>query len=167
MKKIGQYIFVVALLFVFSSLAVAQTVHLFKIERSKNANIVQYDVNIDEDGQINKKNPIDYYWLLYAEQGQREEISTLQKKAYGYSIKYNESGYFDMQMKAVEGRKIRLLLVNGVPKAEITINGKTTYLTKVYINSKDNFVGYPTVIYYTLTGNDIETGEEIVEKIEV
>jgi hypothetical protein len=150
-----------------ASFVFAETKHLFKIERSKNANIVQYDVNIDESWQINKANPIDSYWLLYAKDGSREEIGSFEKKAYGFSIKYNEGGWFDMRMKAVEDRPIRVLMVDGVPKAEIMINGRAAFLSKIYINSKDNLVGIPKVSYYILIGNDIETGEEAVEKIEV
>ena len=166
MKSIKLCISTLAVLFVITSLY-ANTKPLFIIERSKNANIVRYDANIDSDGSINKKNPIDSYWLLHNTDGRREEIGTFEKKAYGYSAKYNEEGWFDMRMKAVEGRDIKVFILNGEPKAEMIINAKNAYLSKVYINSKDNFAGIPKVIYYTLTGNDTETGEETVEKIEV
>ena len=167
MKSIKLCASAFSVLFIFASLSFAETRPLFKIERSKNANIVQYDVNIDENGQIDKKNPIDSYWLLYAKDGQREEIGSFEKKAYGFSIKYNEDGWFDMRMKAVEDRPIRVLMADNEPKAEIMINERAAYLSKIYINSKDNLVGIPKVSYYILTGNDTETGEEAVEKIEV
>ncbi|MDR1194907.1 MAG: DUF4833 domain-containing protein [Endomicrobium sp.] len=167
MKKIKLFIQIAAVLFLFTALAFTQTNSLFKIERSKNANIVQYDANLDAAGQINVKKPIDYYWLLHASDGSREEITTFQKKAYGFSVKYNEAGYFDMQMKAVEDRKLKVSLIDGEPKAEILINGKNAYLSKIYIDSTDNFMGIPKVNYYTLTGNDIETGDEVEEKVAV
>jgi hypothetical protein len=169
MNKIKQFVLAAALAFIFTPLVFAQeeTKPLFKIERSKNANIVQYDARIAAGGQIDTKNPIDYYWLLYAGDGKREEITSFQRRAYGFSAEYNEAGYFDMQMKAVEDRKLKVLLVNGEPKAETVINGKNAYLSKIYIDSTDNFLGIPTVNYYTLTGNDVETGEETEEKVEV
>lgn len=167
MKKINLFLLIVLALPVFTSFAFAQNKPLFKIERSKNANIVQYDANVDADGNIDQKKPVDYYWLLYASDGKREEITTFQKKAYGFSVKYNDSGYFDMRMKAVEDRGIKIYLVEMEPKAEITINGKNAYLSKIYIDSTDNFVGIPKVNFYTLTGNEIESGEEIVEKVNV
>lgn len=167
MKKIKLFSLTFAFLFLLASFVFADSIPLFKIERSKNANIVQYDAIVDADGQINKKTPIDYYWLLYASDGKREEITTFQKKAYGFSIKYNDEGYFDMKMKAVEDRQLKVFLVNGKPEAEIIINGKNAFLSKIYIDSTDNFVGIPKVNYYILTGNDIETGEEIDEKVVV
>jgi hypothetical protein len=167
MKKIKLFMQAAIVLFLFTALAYSQTKPLFKIERSKNANIVQYDANLDDSGNIDAKKPIDYYWLLHASDGSREEITAFQKKAYGFSVKYNEAGYFDMQMKAVEDRKLKVSLINGEPKAEILINGKNAYLSKIYIDSTDNFIGIPKVNYYTLTGNDIETGEETEEKVVV
>ena len=165
MKNIKLQALVLAVLFLCAPLLAAQT--LFIIERSKNANIVRYDAEIGADGRIDKKNPVDSYWVLNAADGRREEITSFQKRAYGFSVKYNESGWFDMKMRAVKDRGIKISLVNGEPKAEILINGKNAYLSKIYIDSKDNFAGIPTVNYYTLTGNDVETGEELTEKVAV
>ena len=159
--------FIIPVLLVLTVYASAETKSLFIIERSKNSNIVKYDANIEEDGIISVKNPVDAYWIVNEDKGQREEINAFQKQAYGYKIKFNDQGYFDMTMSAVEDRNIKVILVNGEPKAEIIINGKKAYLDKIYINSKDNFMGIPKVLYYTLTGSNVETGEELVEKIEV
>ncbi|MCL2144848.1 MAG: DUF4833 domain-containing protein [Endomicrobia bacterium] len=167
MKNIKLCALISIVLCLFVSLPFASERSLFKIERSKNANIVQYDANIDGNGQIDKNNPIDSYWLLYASDGRRTEVSAFQRSAYGFSIAYNESGWFDMRMKAVEDRNIKVLLVDGEPKAEMIIKGKNAYLSKIYINSRDGFAGIPTVLYYILTGNEVETGEEIEEKVEV
>lgn len=168
MKKNSVLAFIALTLFTFSTLSYAQTTKsLFKIERNKNANIVQYDARLDADGKINTKNPMDAYWLLYAEDGQREELSTFQKKAYGYSIKDNKDGTFDLKLTAVKDRPLKVLMADGEPKAEIIINGKKSYLSKVYVSAEDGFMGIPKVQYYTLTGNDAETGAEVSEKIDV
>lgn len=167
MKK--SYIFIIFLssMFFLSNISYAQVSrNLFKIERSKNANIVMYDVFIDENGEINKRNPMDAYWMLYADKGQRQDLSTFDKKAYGYKVKYNEEGFYNLNLKAVEDN-IELKMVDGDPKAELMINKKPAYLTKVYVSSEDGFLGIPKVSYYTLTGIDTETGEEVSEKIDI
>lgn len=166
MRIVKLFAFAIAALSVYS-FSFAANEPLFKIERSKNANIVQYDANMDADGGIDRKKPIDHYWLLYASDGSRQELNMFQNRAYGFSVDYNDSGYFDMRMKAVENRPLRIFLVDGRPKAEIMINGKNAYLSKIYIDSKDNFAGIPKVNYYILTGNDAETGEETQEKVAV
>ena len=53
----------------FPALVLAQTPdrqHLFKIERSKNANIVQYDAQVGPDGKLLKKEPVVAYWIRLA-----------------------------------------------------------------------------------------------------
>jgi len=44
---------------------------LFRIERSKNANIVQYDVQLTPDGKIYSKEPVIAYWIRLAKDGNR------------------------------------------------------------------------------------------------
>lgn len=139
---------------------------LFKIERNKNANIVQYDLNFT-DNVIDEKNPVDAYWLLWAKaDGRREELSAFDKKAYGYKV-IKKDAYYELVLKAVEDRPIKVFLIDGNPKAEIQINGKSAYLTMVYVFAKDGFMGIPKVSYYTLNGIDIETGKEVTEQIDV
>ncbi len=168
MKKI-QFLAVLSFcLLIFTAAAFAQSIKpLFKIERNKNANIVKYDIRMDAEGRIDKKNPMDAYWMLYADKGQRAEIGTFEKKAYGYNIKYNDAGYYDLRLKAVENRDLKVYLVEETPKAEIEINGKPAYLSNVYVNAKDGALGIPKVSYYTLSGYDVATGEEVSEQIDV
>ena len=51
-----------------------QTQHLFKIERNKNANIVQYDVQMKADGKLDPKKPVVAYWIRHAKDGQKEDL---------------------------------------------------------------------------------------------
>jgi hypothetical protein len=139
---------------------------LFKIERNKNANVVQYEVNIDSSGVIDKANPIDAYWIMHAKDGGREEITAFEKRAYGYKISDNEDGTFTLVLNSVKERKIKISEAGGSVKAEIDINGKQAYLSKVYVFAKENGI-IPKVQYYTLTGYDIQTGKEVSEKIDL
>ncbi|AKL98255.1 DUF4833 domain-containing protein [Endomicrobium proavitum] len=139
---------------------------VFTIERNKNANVVYYDANIT-DKKIDEKNPIDAYWLLHAIDGRREELSAFEKKAYGFKTKHTNEKHFELALKAVEDRAIKLFTHNGLAVAEITINNKKAYLKKVYVFSKDGMLGIPKVYYYILHGIDPETGQEVSEKIEL
>lgn len=144
-----------------------KTSNLFVIERSKNANVVRYDATLTDDGKINKKEPIDAYWLLYAyKNGEREELSAFDKKAYGFKVKYNEEkGYFDFVLKAVKDKPMILNLYDNVPKVVIKINNVDCFLEKVYIESKDGAFGIPKVSYYELFGNEVQTGNTQQQKI--
>ena len=140
---------------------------LFIIERSKNANIVCYDVNLDTQGQIIKDAPVEAYWLLYAERnGEMEKLSVFDKKAYGFKAKYNEQNKnYDFTLKAVEDKPMTIDMYGNVPRVTIQINDKKCFLEKVYIESKDGAFGIPKVSFYTLYGEDISTGNKAEQKI--
>lgn len=140
---------------------------LFVIERSKNANIVCYDANLDDKGQIVREKPVEGYWLLFAEKnGEREELSLFDKKAYGFKVKYNEQNKnYDFTLKAVEDKPMIIDMFGNLPKVTILINDKKCFLEKVYIESKDGAFGIPKVSFYTLYGEDIVTGAKVEQKI--
>jgi len=147
------------------SAGVSKTV--FTIERNTNANVVNYDARI-VNGQIDQKDPIDSYWMMYAKDGKREEIGSFEKKAYGFKIAYDgANNLFNLTLNAVEDRNIKLFMRDGSPVAQITINDRQAFLKKVYVFAKSGFLGVPKVVYYTLYGIDIETGQEISEQINV
>ncbi len=165
MKKI---VLSVMLFFAAAVTLYADSENLFVIERSKNANIVRYDANV-VNGEINKDNPIDAYWLLYAKKnGEREELSAFDKKAYGYKAKYNEANKnFEFVLKAVKEKPMTLSMYNKKAKAVIKINDVDCFLDKVYIQSKDGFAGIPTVYYYELFGKEVATGKDQKQHIDV
>ena len=155
--------FLILLFFDILSFAQNANMNLFRIERNKNANVVMYDVRVLPDGSIDKENPMDAYWIMNAEQGQRDEISAFEKKAYGYKIDYNDAGYYDLALKAVSDRPIKIVSVSGKYKAEIIINKKNAYLSTVYVFANDSFI--PRVEYIILTGTDKKTSAKVTEKI--
>lgn len=167
MKKFA----VCLVLFLFSAINVYadKTTNLFVIERSKNANIVKYDAVLTDDGKINPKKTIDAYWLLYAKKnGEREELSTFDKKAYGFKVKYNKQNKnFDFVLKAVKEKHMILDLYDNVAKVVIKINNVDCFLEKVYIESKDGAFGIPKVSYYKLFGKEVKTGNAQQQKIVV
>ena len=140
---------------------------LFIIERSKNANIVKYDAILTDNGKINEKEPIHAYWVLYAyKNGEKEELSAFDKKAYGFKVKYNtEKKYYDFVLKAVKEKPMILNIYNNIPKVVIKINDIDCFLEKVYIESKDGTFGIPKVSYYELFGKEISTGNVQQQKI--
>ena len=165
MKKV--VVFTVLFLMLGVNIYADKTVNLFVIERSKNANVVNYDAVLTDDGNINEKNPIDAYWLLYAyKNGEREELSAFDKKAYGFKVDYNEkTKTFDFILKAVKDKPMELGLYGGVAKVIIKINNIDCFLDKVYIESKDGAFGIPKVSYYELFGTEVKDGGAQQQKI--
>ncbi len=67
--------------------ASGQESRLFHIERSRDANIVVYTLNLDPQGYLDTKNPVQASWLMLAKQGQTEPLTLVQRR-YGYGLRY-------------------------------------------------------------------------------
>jgi hypothetical protein len=142
-----------------------RTQHLFKIERSKNANIVQYDVQMKADGKLDPKKPVVAYWIRLAKDGRKEDLKWAEESfAYGFKAKYDaKTNTAIMDMAAKINRKIRVLEVKGEYRAETPIDGQSAYLDKIFISSKGK--GASTKVnYMELFGKDVKTGEDRYEK---
>lgn len=143
-----------------------RTPKLFIIERSKNANIVRYDAQLTKDGKLNPEEPVVAYWILHADEGQRAELSWMQKKmAYGFETKPAPSGDgYLMKMVPLPKRELRIKKVDEAVQAQLEIDGKPAVLEKIYVDSDPGLTG-PSVNYVKLFGKDLETGEKREEKI--
>lgn len=62
------------------------TQHLLTINRSRDADIIKYELNVDDNGNIDLNDPIQIYWLRRTQQNQKEELTWIQNK-YAYGIK--------------------------------------------------------------------------------
>jgi len=139
---------------------------LFHIERSKNANIVQYDAQVAEDGKLFKKEPVVGYWIRLNEQGQKQELSWLQRTfAYGFETDLDKSREMaEINMKADVGQAIKVVRNGDKFRATITIDGAPSFFEKMYIDSTRKGLKLD-VHYVELFGEDIETGEARYEKM--
>ena len=143
-----------------------ETRHLFKIERSKNANIVQYDVQLTPDGKLYPKNPVIVYWIRLAKDGRRKELTFIQRHlAYGFKAEYEAGGNcVTMDMVAKIGRKIKVYEVDGVYRGEMEIDGNPAFIEKIYVTCVEGGI-IPKVKFIELYGKDVETGNDRYEKI--
>jgi hypothetical protein len=138
---------------------------LFHIERSKNANIVVYDALVDAEGRLHPKRPLEAYWELLAEKGQRKKLSTLQRKmAYGFKARFVADNTVALDMAADIRREILVDVVGGVARATIEIDGAQAVLERIYVKSVEG--GFlPSVEYLDLFGRDPRTGAERHERL--
>jgi hypothetical protein len=143
-----------------------KTEHLFKIERSKNANVVQYDAQLTPEGNLDPKKPIIAYWIMLAADGRKEDLNVIERmKAYGFKAKYNAEGNFaTMDMAADIQRKIKVYKVDGIYRPETVIDGQPAFIKKIYIKSIEGGT-LPKVEYMELFGTDAKTGGDRYEKL--
>jgi hypothetical protein len=53
---------------------------LLRIERSKNANAVQYDAQLTPEGKLKPEKPVIAYWIMNANSGEKEDLNWVEKK---------------------------------------------------------------------------------------
>jgi len=142
-----------------------KTDHLFRIERSINKNIVQFDARLTRDSNLPDANPVVVYWVL--ENGQKEELTLIQQKyAYGiYSQEKLEKNKFRIVLVALKDREIIVEKIEDSYRAIVSVNGRKSILEKVYVKSRDSLAGFPRVLHIDLFGRIKETGFPVKERI--
>ncbi len=149
-----------------SSRAAGSPTRLFCIERNKNANQVCYDVRLRKDGQLDRREPLVAYWVLRAEEGQREKLSWLERKAYGFSMigEATESA-FRFRLDALPGRVLTARRADDHFQAEGTLAGRPSRLLSIWVQA-DEGGPIPKVRYVDLTGTDLQNGQRQTERIQ-
>lgn len=138
---------------------------LFRIERNKNANIVQYDARVAEDGKLDSKQPVVGYWIRLADKGQVQELTWIQNKfAYGFSTKLNkQKNTVTMDMVAKLGRSIVVRQDGGDYRAVSRIDGVDSYIEKIFIHATGKGVS-TKVNYIELYGKAVNNGIDQYER---
>jgi hypothetical protein len=139
---------------------------LFHIERNKNANIVQYDVQIGADGRLDSKKPVVAYWIRLAEQGQIRKLTWIQRKfAYGFTVKLDQDeNTATLNLVRKIGRTIEVKRVGEDYRAVTQIHGVASYIDRIFIHASGK--GLSTrVDYIDLHGNAVKNLDVQYERI--
>jgi len=139
---------------------------IFIVERSKNANIVQYDVQLGADGKLDQKQPVVAYWVRLAEEGQTRKLSWLQRKfVYGFRAKLDkESDSVELDMVADLGRDIHVSRQGREYRASTQIENSDSWLDEIFVASSGDGIS-SRVDYLELHGVDKDSGEKRFERI--
>lgn len=137
---------------------------LFHIERSKNKNMVCYDVNL-VDGRPDEKEPLNVYWINREEApGEKKGLSGIQKRmAYGYKQISRDDNACQITLQAYPGRVLTLRLLDGKYVCTLEINGKQAILNRLYVKAKEN--NSLKVEYVELTGTSLDTQSPVSERV--
>jgi hypothetical protein len=138
---------------------------LFFLQRSQNTNTIIYELNL-KNGIMDTIEPVHIFWICYAEKGQREELTGLQRKyAYGMETKFISKDRYELHFLA--NKKYFVLLMKGQDdKFHVydNINQKEAVLSRIYVQLKGGSPLSPKIDYVTLAGIDPDSGKEVFEK---
>lgn len=137
---------------------------LFHIERSKNKNLVCYDMNLI-DGKLNTKEPLDIYWINREEKpGEKKGLTAIQKRlAYGYKLISQGDDSCEITLSAYPDRKLTIRKHDDKYVCIIVINGQPAILKSLYVKAKPS--NSLSVEYVELKGLSFDTGAQVSEKV--
>ena len=143
---------------------------LFYLQRDPNANTVIYRLNVDAAGALNEGEPVQVFWLRYAEHGQRKELTFIQRKfAYGVNAKKIAADQYELKFAAYN--KVRFFLgKSALDKAfhvYTTVANKQVVLERVFLRIDGGTFWAPNVKYIELRGRNAATHETVVERLHV
>jgi len=141
--------------------------NLFKIDRSRDPDIVMYDVNLDSQGKLDAANPITVYWIKKTKNSQMESLTEIQKK-FGYGLRiYNISDYsadFEFVSHFKRNFELRKSHDNSY-RVYIYLKGKRIEIQRMYIQFENDSFWFPDVSKVEIHGIETIKGDLVSEII--
>ena len=143
---------------------------LFYLQRDPNSNTVIYQLNLDAAGRLDEQEPVQAFWIRYAEQGQRKGLNYIQRKfAYGVNAKKLSSTTYELKFAAYDKLPLYLTKLKADDTYHIcaTVNNKQLVLNRIFVRIEGGTFWVPNVKYIELDGWNAATREPLVERIKV
>lgn len=143
---------------------------LFYIQKTVESYAVIYELNQDNDGNVNDSKPISAYWLKLENNSGRKNLTFIQRKyAYGIESKVIDKKRNIYSFHFVSYKKRELFLLKPQNEKEFRvytqINGHLAILQKIHVQIVGGTFFNPGVKYVLLKGVLPSTNEIINEKI--
>lgn len=140
---------------------------LFYIQHNENKNTFVYDAMFSSKGVLDELNPVDIYRILYAENGEKKPLTSIQKKlAYGLEVKKIEKNVFQLALVSFPKQKLTLKLdAEKNPIVQTTVNNKLITLSRVFLKQKKGTAGLSVKLEHILFYGKDKNGKSVHEKI--
>jgi len=113
---------------------------LFFVQRSVNSNTVIYAANLDAQGNIDRKSPVDAFWRWFNVDGHKKPLNFIERML-AYGVRVNPAapkGPITFTIAALPDRPLRLSLDDkGHPEALMQIGTRTVKVVYVYLEVID------------------------------
>lgn len=141
---------------------------LFYIQRDPNINTAIYAINYQENGKIDKSNPIKAYWIRYAEKGVKKDFTYIQRKfAYGIESKTVNNEDFELQFVSYKKLPLTLKKTDSDQKYHVfvNVNQKKIQVEKIFVRIEGGSFWLPNVKYAEITGIEVSSNKIITERM--
>lgn len=166
MKSVA--IIIISSFFLFSFNSNNQTKNkLFKIERSKDANQIFYDVHIENEEILNTDTPINIYWVKKSDGNKIKPLTWIQKKL-AYGLEYSFKNDSLAQFHFVSYDKKDFFLKKDIDhkfKVFTKINNHFVIVKRIYIHITGGTFWVPKIPKIELYAYDKILNKEVIEVI--
>ena len=141
---------------------------LFYIQRDPNINTAIYALNYQENGKIDKDNPIKGYWIRYDEKGETKDFNYIQRKfAYGIESKVLNNEEFELQFVSYKKLPLTLKKTDLDQKYHVfvSVNQKKIQVEKIFVRIEGGSFWLPNVKYAEVTGIETSSNKTITERM--
>lgn len=146
-----------------SPASAAARAELFRIERSKNKNVVVYRAHQVQSG-LRAASPISAYWLMLAEDGRREELTWAERRlAYGFEVTDVSAERCRLTLSACSQRSLRVERADEGFRATCHIGGQRAVLQRIFVQTREGAL-LPGVQHVDLFGTSL-TGAPLSERL--
>lgn len=142
---------------------------LFYLQRDPDSNTIVYTLNI-QNGKLDASNPVLSYWIRYADKGQIEKLSFLQRRmAYGISHKEIEPGVYELHLQAYKPLKIILSESKNTGKyqAVVKVENNEIILNSIFVRITGGSFFKPNVQYIEIVGHNLKNGKRIKHRFKL
>jgi len=143
---------------------------LFYLQRDPNLNTLIYELNLDDNGVLDREEPVIGYWIRYGEGNKKQDMSFVQRK-FAYGIQAKELGKDQFELHFVSHKKLSLYLTRSESDKKyhvhVTVNNKKLILDRIFVRIEGGSYWIPNVRYVELRGYNAEANAIITERIKV
>jgi hypothetical protein len=141
---------------------------LFYLQRTSNTNTIVYELNY-RNGVLDEDNPVHVFWIRYTEQGQRAELSWIQRRfAYGVKVKQLPDSSYRIRLVSYAGYSMFLKKgADGKYRLYAPINRQLMLLNRIFVKITGGSMWSPDIEYFELSGVDPATGKPVAERRKV
>ena len=146
----------------------SNALQLFYLQRTSNTNTIVYELNY-KDGVLDEDNPVHVFWIRYTEQGQRAELSWIQRRfAYGVKVKQLPDSSYRVRLVSYAGYSMFLKKGgDGKYRLYAPINQQMMLLNRIFVKITGGSMWSPDIEYFELSGVDPATGKPVSERKKV
>lgn len=145
--------------------------HLFKIGRSRDANEILYDLNIDHTGRPDPLNPISIYWIKRTKNNTIEPLTGIQRRlAYGIKILDQQNSpeiEWNFQFVSYSKRTFKPKQTSESTFKVFTLSsGKEIEVERIFVQIDGGSFRVPSISKVELHGVEPSTGVKVLETIQ-